>query len=152
MSSDDLVNHPPHYQHPSGVECIEIVEHLGFCMGNAIKYLFRAGKKDVSEQDLRKSLWYLNREIAHRQAHARSASRAGRAPAERFETFMAAEPLGNVRYAIQHIWQADRVIGSGVHDLKEAREYVEAEILSLRSGVEPCCPTCGVLHEGPCNR
>ena len=64
---DDPVQHPSHYtQHPSGIECIQITEHMSFCIGNAIKYLYRAGKKDGNEkyvQDLRKSVWYINREI-----------------------------------------------------------------------------------------
>jgi Protein of unknwon function (DUF3310) len=63
----DLVNHPPHYtQHPSGVECIQITEHFNFCVGNAIKYLWRAGLKDDTIQDLRKAIWYTEREIERR--------------------------------------------------------------------------------------
>jgi len=63
--SEDVVNHPKHYtQHPSGVECIQITEHMGFCLGNALKYIWRAGlKSDNPVQDLRKAVWYLNREI-----------------------------------------------------------------------------------------
>jgi hypothetical protein len=61
----DLVNHPPHYtQHPSGVECIQITEHLNFCLGNAVKYIWRRGEKDDEIQDLKKAAWYINREIA----------------------------------------------------------------------------------------
>lgn len=61
----EQVNHPPHYQHPSGVECIDVVEHFNFNLGNAIKYLWRAGlKPDVDTlTDLRKAAWYVNREI-----------------------------------------------------------------------------------------
>jgi len=60
----DLVNHPPHYtSHPSGVECITITEHMGFNVGNAIKYLWRAGQKGHTVEDLKKSVWYINREI-----------------------------------------------------------------------------------------
>lgn len=45
----DSVNHPPHYNsHPSGVECIDIIEHHSLCIGNAIKYLWRAGLKGKS--------------------------------------------------------------------------------------------------------
>lgn len=61
----DPVNHPQHYtQHPSGVECIQIVEHMSFCRGNAMKYLWRAGDKGDELEDLRKAQWYLAREIA----------------------------------------------------------------------------------------
>ena len=43
---EDKVNHPKHYtNHPSGIECIEITQHHDFCIGNAIKYLWRAGIK-----------------------------------------------------------------------------------------------------------
>lgn len=80
---NDPVNHPQHYNsHPSGVECITITEHMSFNVGNAIKYLWRAGLKTgpqppmemgagkvffiSSEQhleDLKKAAWYINREI-----------------------------------------------------------------------------------------
>ena len=64
-SMHDPVNHPKHYtEHPSGVECIEITEHMGFCIGNAIKYLWRAGLKGEQVEDLRKARWYIDREIA----------------------------------------------------------------------------------------
>lgn len=64
----DRVNHPPHYTgHPSGVECIEITEHYGFCIGNAIKYLWRAGLKGDAVEDLKKARWYLDREISNRE-------------------------------------------------------------------------------------
>lgn len=65
----DMVNHPLHYTtHPSGVECIQITEHMGFCIGNAIKYLWRADDKGSAIQDLEKAAWYINREIARRKA------------------------------------------------------------------------------------
>src|SRR4029077_18146353 len=62
----DLVNHPPHYgAHPSGVECITITEQYNFNVGNAIKYLWRAGLKEGTDMvlDLQKAAWYVNREI-----------------------------------------------------------------------------------------
>ena len=61
---EDPVNHPPHYtQHPSGVECITVTEHMNFCRGNAMKYIWRAGEKGDAVEDLRKAVWYLTREI-----------------------------------------------------------------------------------------
>ncbi len=64
MPEIDMVNHPSHYtKHPSGIECIEITEHCGFCIGNAIKYLWRAGLKGNMMEDLKKALWYVQREI-----------------------------------------------------------------------------------------
>lgn len=64
----DMVNHPPHYgSHPSGVECIQITEHMNFCLGNAVKYIWRADLKNGLE-DLEKAVWYINREIERRKA------------------------------------------------------------------------------------
>ena len=62
----DPINHPPHYtQHPSGVECITITEAYNFNVGNAIKYLWRAGLKDGADaaDDLAKAAWYVQREV-----------------------------------------------------------------------------------------
>lgn len=61
----DNVNRPKHYNiHPSGVQCIEITQHMNFCLGNAIKYLWRAGDKHESPvEDLKKAVWYINKEI-----------------------------------------------------------------------------------------
>lgn len=64
------VNHPDHYnQHPSGVECIDIVRHYNFNLGNVIKYVWRAGLKDGEPtiQDLEKAAWYLQDEIKRRK-------------------------------------------------------------------------------------
>ena len=67
----DAVNHPAHYtDHPSGIECIRVTEHLNFCIGNAIKYLWRAGRKGDPVQDLRKAVWYIEREISRLQQTA----------------------------------------------------------------------------------
>jgi len=62
----EKVNHPKHYgQHPSGIECIEIVRWFNFNLGNVIKYIWRVGLKpgedDITE--LKKALFYLEDEI-----------------------------------------------------------------------------------------
>lgn len=66
------VNHPKHYtSHPSGIECIEITRHYCFSIGNAIKYLWRAGlKKELGLEDkqkeiedLNKAIWYIKDRI-----------------------------------------------------------------------------------------
>jgi len=55
---------PQHYrQHPSGVECIQVTEHMGFLLGNAMKYIWRAELKDDKVGDLKKAIWYIQREI-----------------------------------------------------------------------------------------
>lgn len=62
----DPVNHPSHYtSDPSGIECIEVTRWRNFNIGNAIKYLWRAGLKDGNPniQDLKKVIWYVNDEI-----------------------------------------------------------------------------------------
>jgi hypothetical protein len=62
----DQVNHPLHYtSDPSGVECIQITRHRNFNVGNAFKYLWRAGIKDDQRQieDLQKAIFYINDEI-----------------------------------------------------------------------------------------
>ena len=70
-NDSDAVNHPKHYQDPSGIECIDIVRHRNFDVGNAIKYLWRAGLKQDADktpiekqiEDLRKAIWYIEDEI-----------------------------------------------------------------------------------------
>jgi hypothetical protein len=65
------VSHPTHYtSHPSGIECIWITEHMGFCLGNAIKYIWRADLKGDAIEDLEKAAWYINREIQKRKYDA----------------------------------------------------------------------------------
>lgn len=73
---NDPVNHPSHYtSHPSGIECIEVTRHMNFNIGNAVKYLWRAGLKtdytdrhmvptDKTIEDLKKAVWYINDQIA----------------------------------------------------------------------------------------
>lgn len=64
----DMVNHPPHYtSHPSGVECIQITEHMGFNLGNALKYIWRADLKGSAVEDLEKAVFYINRELDKRR-------------------------------------------------------------------------------------
>jgi len=60
---------PSHYRiHPSGVECITVTEHMGFNLGNAVKYIWRADLKndDGGLEDLKKAEWYIKREISRR--------------------------------------------------------------------------------------
>ncbi len=62
----ETVDHPKHYnEHPSGVETIDIVEHFSFNIGNAMKYLWRAGLKPehTTVDELSKAMWYIKREI-----------------------------------------------------------------------------------------
>jgi Protein of unknwon function (DUF3310) len=68
--NNDPVNHPIHYTSlPSGIEVIQITEHLNFCLGNAVKYILRADYKGNDIQDLEKAIWYLKREIDRRSEY-----------------------------------------------------------------------------------
>ena len=69
-STDEQVNHPAHYGGADNpYEAIKVIEawELGFCLGNTVKYISRAGKKDDVLQDLKKARWYLDREISNRE-------------------------------------------------------------------------------------
>jgi len=60
----DNIN-PSHYKkHPSGVECIQVTEHMDFLTGNAIKYIWRHEEKGNPIEDLKKAIWYIERKIA----------------------------------------------------------------------------------------
>jgi hypothetical protein len=63
-ANKETVNHPSHYNmHPKGIEVIDVIEHMDFCTGNAIKYIMRAEHKNNEVEDLKKAVWYLNRKI-----------------------------------------------------------------------------------------
>jgi hypothetical protein len=70
----DPINQPKHYtEHPSGIECIQITEHMGFNLGNAIKYIWRCDLKKDAIEDLKKAVWYIKREISKREDEFRKA-------------------------------------------------------------------------------
>lgn len=62
----EKIDHPPHYGGDTVYEAIKVIEAwgLGFSLGNAVKYISRAGKKGAALDDLRKARWYIDREIA----------------------------------------------------------------------------------------
>jgi hypothetical protein len=68
----DPVHHPPHYGGDTVYEAVKVIEawQLNFHLGNCVKYICRAGKKGDALEDLRKSLWYLQREIERRERKA----------------------------------------------------------------------------------
>lgn len=69
MSNNEQINHPEHYGGDTPYEAIKVIEawDLGFCLGNTVKYISRAGKKETDKtiQDLEKAKWYLEREISN---------------------------------------------------------------------------------------
>ena len=70
----DPVNHPQHYTSSAAccpdcgrrIQCIDVVQHMNFCVGNALKYLWRHELKDSAIEDLQKAVWYINKEIERR--------------------------------------------------------------------------------------
>jgi hypothetical protein len=71
----DVVNHPSHYTSSPAkcecgkpIECIQITEHMGFNIGNSVKYLWRCDLKNDAIEDLKKARWYIDRELAKREA------------------------------------------------------------------------------------
>ena len=73
----EKVDHPRHYNlHPSGVEAITVCEHMGFNLGNAMKYIWRADHKGAVIEDLKKARWYVDREIQKREKEAAAAQQA----------------------------------------------------------------------------
>lgn len=68
----DKINHPKHYQ-GNGLEAIDVIEAFGldFNLGNAIKYILRAGRKDCKKQDLEKASWYIARSIFNEQKESK---------------------------------------------------------------------------------
>ena len=72
---NDEVNHPVHYTAYEGIEVIQLTEQMNFNRGNAVKYIARAGLKsyDTEIQDLKKALWYIQREINRMETKIRTA-------------------------------------------------------------------------------
>tara|TARA_B100001059_G_C17806843_1_gene569719 strand:- start:1735 stop:1950 length:216 start_codon:yes stop_codon:yes gene_type:complete len=69
MQGKEMINHPEHYLKESGFEVIDVIEawNLDFSLGNAVKYIARAGLKDPEKkkQDLNKAIWYIERTISN---------------------------------------------------------------------------------------
>jgi len=71
MKQAQKVDHPAHYtRHPSGIECIDVVRHMNFNLGNVMKYVWRSGEKngEPALDDLKKAMWYLDDEIQRLEA------------------------------------------------------------------------------------
>lgn len=63
MIKNDPVNHPKHYNMLKKFESVEVAEQFNFCLGNALKYIIRCDHKGNKKQDLKKAIWFLEREI-----------------------------------------------------------------------------------------
>ena len=131
MREHDPVNHPSHYtSHPSGVEIIELTEGMGFCLGNAVKYLSRAPYKGKHLEDLRKCVWYLKREVDRRERGILLLSRVDERREATLDRWYDGEPDEALAGAVAEMWYADSGQG-GTFDLHNAIAYVEGEIERL---------------------
>ena len=97
----DNVYRPAHYSsHPSGVECIELARHLPFALGNALKYIWRAGQKIDRAEDLEKAQWYIT-DAVRTALPLRPRRRVRQYLLQRVEKAYAAEPDPIKREAIK---------------------------------------------------
>lgn len=79
----DNVNHPPHYNWLSkGIEAVDVCEQFNYNLGNALKYIIRCDHKGKPEEDIRKAIFYLNRELQRREALSESRT----VPSDRLST------------------------------------------------------------------
>jgi hypothetical protein len=119
----DPVNHPSHYtSHPSGIECIDVVEHMGFSIGNAIKYLWRAGLKGALVEDLKKARWYIDREIQRLEPMASEDAERGPIFSQRLELANVVRWLSSERFANEPVAkEIANLIGDGTY-VRERKE------------------------------
>jgi hypothetical protein len=122
---NDPVSHPSHYtSSESGVECIEITQHQAFCVGNAVKYVWRAGEKDKAKhvEDLQKAIWYLDRQI---ETHRYALSTYPKSwYANMCKVVLSLEPFSNIEEFFMAIYS---------QDLPAAIEAIELEIVRLKN-------------------
>jgi hypothetical protein len=126
----NTVDHPHHYADSSGVECIEVVEHLGFCLGNAIKYVWRCDEKFAPLDDLKKALWYVAYEHARKSQDVRTENPVDRSDPRPVAAFFAKTKPGFRREAIRTLWNAEwRARGyNALSMLSQAKRMLEKEI------------------------
>ncbi len=132
VPATSAVNHPAHYNaHPSGVECIDIVEHMNFCLGNAVKYVVRCPFKGSPIQDLEKALWYTNHELTSRQqgrlVHLPRICDGYYPGSEKVDRFLSAEPSMFMKTVVRALWDAHRA----PHSFRELQIAAEALYLEI---------------------
>lgn len=115
----DMVNHPPHYKDASGIECIEVTSKMSFCGGNCFKYLYRAGKKGSTVEDLKKAAWYAD--------YAWKMGEIVGVEAMELIDLIAEHRSGNIADAMRFIYEDHWAM---------VEQRIEAEIARLESEVE----------------
>lgn len=124
----EKVNHPEHYNsHPSGVEAIDIVQYMSFCLGNAFKYVYRYQHKNGIE-DIKKAIWYLN----HQQGVIlRQHLGCTHTAVNDFNRIISAEPNEEIVQVLKIIYQVS--FGDfGYDKLKQAVEILEKIVDSYK--------------------
>lgn len=105
----DMVNAPDHYRgHKSGVECIEITEHMPFSAGNSCKYVFRRNDKWNTLEDCRKALWYLKRHVSSGIGSVWLPD-SGDTGRQKLANVIGHEPEGSIRNFYTHLFWDDPV-------------------------------------------
>lgn len=130
MDKADMVRHPPHYKgHPSGLECIELTEYMGFCLGNAIKYIWRSGLKAPSElEDWKKARWYVQRHITQPKGDSQ-VTPLTMAIVDRYRQH---EPDPQKALVISYLVESE--LGSGL--LQRALELIDRRIAALEVEID----------------
>jgi uncharacterized protein DUF3310 len=129
----EKVNHPPHYNQYKGLEIIDLVEQMGFNLGNAVKYISRAGFKDedIEIQDLEKAMWYVTREITRISVNSLETEKVGFTVTFRKLCEQMNFNRGN---AVLHICKiGNRQPEFDLEDLNQALDYLLTEIKRLKS-------------------
>ena len=114
----EQVDHPKHYAHPSGVECIDLAEVMNFNLGNALKYLWRAGFKDSQPlaTDLAKAAWYIRRHCE--QIPSQSAFTGAEVASTRLPT---REELVKKWYLVESHSDETTLLGAFMRAVRDAR-------------------------------
>lgn len=132
------VDHPPHYNlHPSGLECIDVAESWGFNLGNALKYLWRAGYKGAAKEDFEKALWYISREVTRRRG-LRDDPLKENADLGLAKFVVTKEPNPLVAEAIHALWGAVASNSkTSISELEEAKRRIATLIGSMTGRTYP---------------
>jgi hypothetical protein len=134
MSKHD-VDHPEHYNsHPSGVECIDLSEHMLFNLGNAFKYIFRCNHKGQTKHDWEKALWYILRE-QERSENMEDTMFEDHLDLK-FQDLLAGEEDHTVKKLFELLWKAE----FGGEEYADQKGYLEDIVKILTTKLESLSP------------
>lgn len=135
----EKVNHPEHYnRHPSGIEAIDICEHMCFNLGNAFKYLFRYHLKG-GVQDIHKAIWYLNRQRTLKEIPILSENIYAGSPIRmKMKEFLKCEDNIKAYNVFQLIFRC-QFYGGHSEDLERAVDYLQQILREVERRNEQLC-------------